>query len=160
MAAVLGLDIIPRGARGSPAGRLYDAKNFSLYEDLTVFEKSRPRRQRLSNAKSARRLCKSMMQRIGSRTIARDQLAGQLLGRLETTIGDAASSARAKLLLSTSRPPGVDAKAAPRVLGTHSRHGREGLTVLVIDPLHGRASAASASFICDGHIVVQGAPMT
>ena len=142
-ATCLGFDIIARGARDPPPGRLHDAAVQPLRRSDRL-RKSRFRRPRLRDAEPPRRRCAAIIERMGLDD-RRDQLAGQLSGGWKQRLALAACVLhQPKLLLLDEPTAGVDAKARREFWDLIHDMAGEGLTDAGLDPLHGRGGALQA----------------
>ena len=152
----IGLDII----REAPLIRQhvgYMTQNFSLYEDLTVFENLDFVASVYRNAAIAAQAINAIIDRMGLAD-RRDQLAGQLSGGWKQRLALAACVMhRPKLLLLDEPTSGVDALARRQFWDLISDMAGEGLTVLVSTHYMDEAERCKRIvYLANGRIVVQG----
>ena len=151
----LGYDIISQPHANPPPGRLHDAE-FSLYEDLTVFENLDfvARVYEMGNRRDAVR---TILERMGLED-RRDQLAGQLSGGWKQRLALAACVLhQPKLLLLDEPTAGVDAKARREFWDLIHDMAGDGLTTLVSTHYMDEAERCKRIvYLAQGRIVVQG----
>ena len=134
----------------------YMTQRFSLYEDLTVFE-NLDFVARVFEMKDRRAAVAAMLERIGLRTGATSSRASCRAAGSSGSRSPPACCTSPDCCCSTSRPPGVDAKARREFWDLIHDMAADGLTTLVSTHYMDEAERCSRIvYLAQGRIVVQG----